>query len=60
MPITACKKGAYPRVPANAQEVDGEYYFNIKWTDAKNGWIGKAMTGERLTHDYDNNVKLLT
>lgn len=53
--VTPCTKGFYPWVPANCQEVDGEFYFNIVWEDCEGGWKGRAMTGERLFHPADMN-----
>jgi hypothetical protein len=58
--LTACKKGSYPWVPANCQEVDGEWYFLIQWRDCKGGWNGKAQCGTMLFCDFNNQCSVVS
>lgn len=61
--ITPCEKGPYAWVPANCLEVDGEWYFLIKWRDApgKDGWIGTCSFKKkiRIWHGHDGEIHIL-
>ena len=51
----------YKWQPENCPEIDGRFYFNVKWQDSPygSGWIGKAITGETIYYSHDGEKRIL-
>ena len=53
------KNDPYLWVPDNCPQINGNWYFNVKYEDAIGGWKGVADDGTKIFYSHDGKKKIL-